>query len=248
LYDYFNNKNIRDFTAFVRIDKQIKDLFGDYLYVLNLLPKSDFNVELGWHPHFYDGIKVQKDSNIVIRELYELYYDCESIRNMKSVRIGGGFMDNNIMSVLNNLNFAIDSSCMPACKRDDDNRKYDWSSSGNNAYYPFIYDYQTPGDPHLGILEIPMTTILIPAPYDNFAKRRYINPAIRKEIFQPAFSRYCHFLPYIVLTFHPDQLIEGYEDDLYKYGMDNFISNMEFIEKEVGDVTYKSLSKCHTKS
>lgn len=228
LYTFFVDFGINAFTAFVRIDHQIKDLFDDYLYVLKKLPKSGFDVDIGWHPH------------CKANELVEIYQTLPVIKTMRSVRMGGAMMDNSIMASLVKMGFKVDSSAMPGCKRNDNRRKYDWSHCGNSTYYPGLVDYQSGGTPCHPILEVPMTTIPIQAPYGM--RRRYINPTIKHEIFSEAFSRYALFLPFIVVIFHPDQLLEGYEDDLYCYGMTNFVENMKFMKSVLGEVEYQSLA------
>lgn len=235
LFAYFEEKNTYNITAFVRIDNQIKSLFGDYLYVFNILPKTNLNIELGWHPHISDATRA-------VQEIYTIHHaNKDLLSKMKSVRMGGALMDNDIMATLSNRNFQIDSSALPSCYRDDEHRQYDWSITGNSAYSPFMHDYRCSGEPCHRITEIPMTTIYIEAPYDTSLQRRYLNPTIKNEIFQPAFANYCQYLPYAIIVFHPDQLISGYEDDLYRYGMDNFSANMEFIHKYTSN--YKTISQ-----
>jgi hypothetical protein len=240
LYEYFDKKGIRDFTAFVRIDNQVKNLFGDHLHVFNLLPPTP---DIGWHPHCCRNNLPEYDTDQIIREMWQVYISTHVVRECKVFRMGGAVMDGKILDALEKMGFLIDSSAMPGCQRDDAHRKYDWSITGNNNYVPGVEDHRCSGTPQRKIVEVPMTTIPIPAPYDKSVKRRYINPTIRKEIFQPAFAACCHFLPHLVVTFHPDQLMDGYEDDLYIYGISNFVDNMNFIHAELDDVNYKSLSR-----
>lgn len=243
LYEYFYKKSINKFTAFARIDNQIQDIFGNYLYVLDLLPNHQGS-EIGWHPHCYTKLDnkyyPEYNTDCIIRQLWKVFASTHKVREAKSFRMGGAIMDNKIMSTLEQMGFLIDSSALPGCERNDLHRKFDWTITGNSQYHPCKEDYRCSGSSPYKLLEVPMTTIPIAAPYDKITKRRYINPTIKSEIFKPYFYTYSHYLSHIVITFHPDQLIDGHEDDLYRYGMDNFISNMEFIQQNQ-DVNYKTL-------
>jgi hypothetical protein len=248
LYEYLESRNILNITAFVRIDNQVKDTFGDYLHVLNILPENrTIKTELGWHPHLYakhEKYELLKDSGLAIRQLWDIYHQNSIIRErMRCVRMGNAMMDNDIIATLNNMNFAVDSSALPGCVRNDQHRCFDWRTTGNSPYRPSFGDYRIAGDPHHKILEIPMTTMLIVTPYDKKNHRRYINPTIRKELFQTAIETYGRFMSHIVIVFHPDQLMSNYKDDLYDCGMDNFKENMDFIISNFENVRFKSLGQ-----
>lgn len=242
LKEYLSTHNITP-TCFVRIDQQIKDLFGDSLYVYYLLDEIGFPGIRGWHPHLYQKIdgKYQPtmDSHLACRQLRHTFYETTTVQKLRHVRIGGALMTNQIMSALDHMGFQVDSSALPGVHRKDAHRLIQWKHAGNTPYQPSFWDYQCAGEPHFKIWEIPMTTIPIVAPYDKCLQRRYINPTIRKEIFQQSLTNWISYLTQIVVVFHPDQIMEGYQDDLYHYGWDNFVANMSFLMKY--NPTFKTL-------
>jgi hypothetical protein len=45
------------------------------------------------------------------------------------------------------------------------------------------------------------------------------------------------------MLFHPDELLEGYSDDLLFYGFANFRRNFEFFRQVMGDIEFLTLNE-----
>lgn len=128
--------------------------------------------------------------------LWEIYNS--PMRKLKYVRVEQ--MNNSIMATLDSMNLQID--CSANC--------YEWKSTGNSPYHPFIHDCQCAGDPHYRIKEVPVTTI----------RGQLIDPMIKKELFEPIIDQ-CQFLTQIVISLDPNKLEEN--------GFANFETNITAI-------------------
>lgn len=109
-------------TFFVRTDYQTIEKFGNE-HVFNLIRKitKNFDVELGWHPHFFEKYKPIRNLKKLLDNLKDIWNKVEWIHHSKCVRIGSCQNSNEIMRWLAK-NFEIDSSAMPKCKREDEIR------------------------------------------------------------------------------------------------------------------------------
>jgi hypothetical protein len=241
-------------TAFVRVDQQLDKYFG-YLHlfekVLSAIDKSGRpEVEIGWHPHIYsrrgDKYEVAREDAFVAEMIEEVYSSVEEVHKMRCVRLGGNQGGDLIISTLDRLGFAIDSSAFPGRKQVDAHRHFDWSRCTNSPYHPSIDDYQRGDSVNHAILEIPITTIPFETPYDHSRKPRAVHPCFRNELFEKAIVENQHLLKklgFCVLLFHPDELIDGYTDDLYFNGFGNFRRNFECFCRVMGEVEFVTLSE-----
>ena len=241
-------------TAFVRIDDQISH-YHDDLFILEKVVSAierggSPNIELGWHPHLYAEIEgryvLARDEGLIAEDLLAIHSRVPSISAMKCVRIGALQGGNNVMRTLDRLGFAVDSSAFPGRSVRDDHRHFDWIRCDNRAYLPSIADYQVQGDVNYRLLEVPITTIPFRAPYDRIPTVRAINPCFRSELFQKAIADNedrLRQLGFCVLIFHPDELMHGYQDDLYRNGFENFSKNFVFFRKTMGDVKFLTVSE-----
>ncbi len=246
---FFKQHNIK-FTFFIRIDNQIKDIYGKYLGVYyrysdlweNLL--SDGN-ELGWHPHLY---KIDQDKYVPLQQT-ELCCDIlksgwdEIIKenlSIKCVRIGEAWHSTATMCQLNELGIQIDSTAVPKRKRNDGSRTFDWLISPNIPYHPCRSDYRKTGDESLNILEVPMTTALIKTNYDQKAIPRYLNPTFNSILFKMGIDNIFEDINKgdvsdLVLIFHPDELMNRPANDLYAYNWECFESNITYLLEKLSD-------------
>ena len=241
-------------TAFVRIDDQIRH-YRDDLFILEKVVSAIErggrpNIELGWHPHLYaerEGRYVlARDEVLIAEDLLAIHSRVAAISTMKSVRIGALQGGNSVMRTLDRLGFAVDSSAFPGRSVSDDHRHFDWTRCDNRPYLPSIADYQVQGAVNLRLLEVPITTIPFRAPYDRIPTVRAINPCFRSELFQKALADNedrLRQLGFCVLIFHPDELMHGYQDDLYRNGFENFSKNFVFFRKTMGDVKFLTVSE-----
>lgn len=221
LFDFIISSGIKKFTAFPRIDLQIEKTFNDFHHVEKMIPSID-GIEIGWHCHFINEKNNDiHEENEVIDQMRLIYHNSD-IRKCASVRVGGCFMTNRIIEFLDHCKFICDSTALPG-RMEDSKRKYDWSRCGNTCYKPSRIDYQTNGSNCFNITEVPMTTVI------GAGKRRYLNPCLKPEIFRQMIDFSLNYLNCLVIVFHADQLKNGYEDDFYKYGFDNFHNNMIYL-------------------
>ena len=241
-------------TAFVRIDDQIRH-YRDDLFILEKVVSAIErggrpNIELGWHPHVYaerEGrYALARDEALIAENLLAIHSRVAAISAMKCVRIGALQGGNSVMRTLDRLGFAVDSSAFPGRSVRDDHRHFDWSRCDNRPYLPSIADYQAQGAVNFRLLEVPITTIPFWAPYDRTPTVRAINPCFRSELFQKAIAENedrLRQLGFCVLIFHPDELMHGYQDDLYRNGFENFFKNFAFFRKTMGDVKFLTISE-----
>ena len=209
-------------TWFIRADPQLKDYYGSAAYLLeehrslwrNFAAGGD---EIGWHPHLYarreDGsYEPERNDGRLVTALRATYSDLvRGGHRLTSVRIGEAAGSNAIMQTLAELGLRVDSSAIPGRVRNDDARQFDWGTTPNAPYWPSTVDYRVPGTPALGILEVPMTSVLVKAPYDPKPLLRYANLAYRPAIFATAFetwfARTAASEAVVTLIFHPEELM-----------------------------------------
>jgi hypothetical protein len=173
-------------TWVLRVDEQVRLLYGDYAWVLSnyrdrLLQLENDGDELGWHPHFY---KYSQSHKKWYQELRDTRFQAEMLGGAyaafmrelpgraKSVRTGWIFHNNETMNKLSELGVEVDFSALPGMRtnvRENDPMPYnifDWYATGHVPYYPSISDYRRPADnggESLSILEIP-----------NFVSRSFV--------------------------------------------------------------------------
>ncbi|MEO6669102.1 MAG: hypothetical protein ABIN36_06480 [Ferruginibacter sp.] len=234
-------------TWFIRIDDQVKFFFGNRFYLFEEY-KSFWerslktNHELAWHPHVYE----QKGNEFVIPTSIDFCIDqISSLHNeiqtysldLRSFRNGEGWHTNETIQLIGRLGFAVDSTALPGMKRSGSHRM-NWEQAVNSPYFPSRENYQLPGE-DAGLLEMPMNTWWVRAPYDEQPKRRYMNPAIHSKIFaetleaNPLTASQGN-LNIITLISHPDEIVgQPAPDNLYGRTIENFIVNIRLLIDEV---------------
>ena len=226
-------------TWFVRADRFVEQQFGDCLAVVNrFMDKMDGLMvgghELGWMPQLPSGgtDKIQHED---LEAGYQRFR--EILPNLKSVRMGDCYHDNDSMQLLNMLGIRFDSSALPGREKHDGGWCMDWRKSPQFAYYPSCNDYSVPGSPQMTILEIPLSVAPILAPYDSKPLLRYVNPCYLENIWDAGLSELISTAPYLVCILHPDELVERATPGhpLIAYSCDTFISNIiRFLSRSAG--------------
>lgn len=203
-------------------------LFWKYKETINKL--IDEGHEIGWHPHVYTNKKGKWCQNTNKDEIvYELEYLLPYVHkyNLNIVRMGWGFHSNKIMKFLDKEGFLADSSAIPRKKYDWEESTIDWSLTPQHPYYPSLEDYRIPGKPHLNILELPMTTVILPAPNDTERVMRYINPAYKSHVFKKALEQF-NDREIVVLICHPYEILQRQNKHaLLASNPNDFYKNME---------------------
>lgn len=201
-------------TWFIRIDSQVEAIYGSALYAfekhaekINWLRENGH--EIGWHHHAYrqNGTtwEQETDESAICTNLL-IYGSLARSKNITAARMGWGQHTNASMEVIAALGFQCDSSAVPRPKYSWDKTVRDWSITGQEPYYPSAADYRITGEPHLPLLELPMSTVPLPLPGDTQPDViRYINAAYHPEVFSRAMEN-CGNAITILIT-HPYECI-----------------------------------------
>lgn len=257
--DIFERRGVRT-TWFVRADNQLDEVYGDpawllceYASIWSDLRRAGHSI--GWHPHVVrrdeNGLFVaETDDGRCADALRAIHASLAASGFTFTVsRIGEAFHGNESMRVLDELGMAVDSTAIPGRRRDDGARFFDWSGTPNRPYHPSVADYRVPGRPALSILEVPMTTMLVEAPYDGRPLPRYLNVAYHGEIFRAAVGRHLESLGegnhVIVTILHPEE-VWGPGHALYGHDLQTVEHNVDFfltLAGEYGDVRMATLDE-----
>lgn len=236
-------------TWFLRADNQLADVYGSpaYLFDAHAVLWQKLRLagdEIAWHPHLYhrepnagkfapdyDPQRCTDKLRATYAELRASGWECAS------VRIGEAFHSNEMMAALDEFGLMVDSTAIPGRVRSDAERRMDWGPTPNEPYHPSARDYRVPGADALGILEFPMTTVFIQAPYDSEPRRRYANLAYHAPLFTAAVERYLQErraaeieVSYLTLILHPDEVVARPEaHPLCAYSLAAVRSNLDFL-------------------
>ena len=219
---------------FIRIDSQISSIYGRPDFVLrrhaNILDWLRIHGhQVGWHHHayrFYGGSWSQETRvEIATREIRR-FGEIANRHGMSASRMGWGWHTNESIQVLDEIGFVVDSSCIPRPCYPWEANVRDWSRAPSWPYRPSRIDYQTPGEPSLQLLQIPMSTTHIPAPGDSEEVRRYINLAYRPEVFARALSN-LEKRELVVTITHPYELLQNsHKHSLIAFDMEVLRNNL----------------------
>jgi SAM-dependent methyltransferase len=229
-------------TWFIRIDSQIEALYGSATYVFDRhaskiawLKRNGH--EIGWHHHAYvydrkrERWDEESDEKIICGNLRK--YGRIALKNgIKIARMGWGFHTNKTIKVLDEMGFRIDSTAIPRPKYRWNDRACDWSVSPQHPYNPSVRDYRVPGDPHLAICEMPMTTTVIPMQTDTEKDViRYVELAYDSKIFKKALDSISD-IDQTVLIFHPHKILKKARGKgRARYNTDNIRRNLATLSR-----------------
>jgi hypothetical protein len=248
-------------TWFVRADNQLSEVYGDAAWLLHEHDRmwSDLRRDghsIGWHPHvvthdqtgFFVAETDDSRCAVALRTIYKSL--SASGFPFAASRIGEAFHGNESMRALADLGITIDSTAIPGRRRDDASRRFDWSGTPNRPYRPSAADYRVHGTPALPIIEIPMTSVPVKAPYDSRPLLRYLNLAYREDIFNAAFQRHIESLEegeHVVVTIlHPEETHGPHGHALYAHDLGAVASNIEHLftaAGSYGDVAVTTLDE-----
>ena len=230
-------------TWFIRADGQLKSILGTAAYLLERY--EDFwatlreaGHELAWHPHLYRQprsdapAEMITDQNEAEEELRSLWSEVEGALPCNSFRNGEGWHTPQTYTAVEELGFRCDSTAIPG-RAGRNGHPMRWEGAPNEAYYPSISELCESG-PERQMLELPMNTWMVQAPYDDAPKLRYINPAWHPEIFADAVENWentrkisSHKMSIWVMIFHPDEVFGGRQKDhLYARSREALSTNL----------------------
>jgi len=251
-------------TWFVRADGQLESILGDASYLLHKYDSWWSNVrnaghEIAWHPHLYrqsrseDEVVIINDPAEAKDELERLWTNVRTSLRATSFRNGEGWHTQETYATVERLGFLCDSTAIPG-RIGGAGHPMNWEGAPNRPYFPSPADLRKAG-PLRALLELPMNTWVVKAPYDAAPLIRYINPAVHPKIFAKALQNWENtrkFLPYelhiSVMIFHPDEVLatQG-EDQLYSRSAaalcSNLVSFNESLQRVGIDAEWVTLSQ-----
>lgn len=241
-------------TWFIRIDKQIQDVYGraDYIFVKHqdkVKWLSDNGHEIGWHYHAYklDGDRwVQNiDEEVILSEINR-YGEIARGLGLRISRMGWGYHTNRTLQMTFSKGFLIDSSAIPRPKYTWETIVRDWSITPNHSYFPGQDDYRTDVGIKTGVLEVPINTAYLRLETDTDKVKRYINISYKHNYFRDAINDLVD-LPIIVSVTHPYELIPNkVSHALLSFDIAELELNLQFLlEKQF---TFKTMSSIYNKS
>ena len=182
-------------TWFIRLDEHIGEIFGkpDFIFSkhydkIKWLRNNGHQV--AWHFHSYrkyrGSWKQNRDNHEVAEELKRVIKFVK-LHNLEMLRMGWAYHTDLTFSTIAALGVKTDCSAMPRPNYIWDNSLRDWTTTSVIPYFPSRTDYRIAGEENYGVLELPIYTLPIAAPYDTTSLvLRYLNPAYHKDIFQRA--------------------------------------------------------------
>lgn len=218
-------------TWFIRMDGQLRGAFGDSLHLV--WEHEDFwrtvqgaGDELAWHPHLYRQSRADQEPEILsdpveaVEELHRLWEDVAgAFFAPTAFRNGEGWHCAATYSAVESFGLVCDSTAIPG-RYGPSGHPMNWQGAPNQPYFPDQADLRRPG-PTRPLLEVPLTTWRVRAPYDRQPQLRYINPAIHEELFATALDDWERIadasgsgLMVWTLILHPDDAMPGPEDDM----------------------------------
>jgi hypothetical protein len=230
-------------TWFVRADGQLESILGNAAYLLETYATFWTNVkkagdEVAWHPHLYRQQK-SEDAAVIITdpleakdELERLWSKLNTILASTAFRNGEGWHTPDTYATVERLGFRCDSTAIPG-RRGGNGHPMNWEGAPNQPYFPVADDLCKPG-PQRTLLELPMNTWQLRAPYDDAPRVRYMNPAVHAHLFASTLKTWengCDASPsdlYIwVMIFHPDEVLATQGDDaLYSRSTQALCANL----------------------
>lgn len=231
-------------TWFVRADGQLRRWFGGSAYLLHAYGDLWDRVvrqgsELAWHPHLYKA-EPRTGETVLIDDACEA---CDELCGIwgelgeasfapVSFRNGEAWQSKEILATIEALGIRNDSSAVPG-RRGGNGHPMDWMGTPTTPYFPDREDIRRPG-PFRPILEMPMSTWTLRAPWDSEAVTRYINPAVHEVLFVDALERLRRAqtgepggLRVWVLVMHPEEVAPATQrDGLISHSVDAVLANV----------------------
>jgi len=238
-------------TWFIRADGQLESILGNTAYLLEEFSSFWATVrrlrhEIGWHPHLYRQAR-REDRAVIITNPEEAEDELERLWNQlkpdfpaAAFRHGEGWHTSETYSLVERLGFRCDSTAIPG-RKGARGHPMNWEGAPNQPYFPAQKDLCRAG-PERRLLEVPMNSWLVQAPYDSAPRVRYMNPAIHPHLFAEALRNWenaCNTLPgdlcIWVMIFHPDEVLADQgADALYSRSPNDLCANLASLAQNLG--------------
>jgi len=252
-------------TWFLRVDGQLRQAFGDALHLVRKFEAfwqgvQNAGDELAWHPHLYDlsrgdgtldiltdPVRLEEELQLLWNQLQGSFFVPTAFRN------GEGWHTKASLSIVKHLGITVDSTAIPG-RKGSGSHPLDWIGTPNQPYFPDDEDIRRPGGKG-SLLEMPISTWRLQAPYDDVPKIRYMNPAVHEGLFTAAVSGWREswrnsadgsFFIW-TMVFHPDDVLpEAGRDLLYARSWETVARNVKTVAdaiRDLGDdVTFGTVS------
>jgi hypothetical protein len=232
-------------TWFLRADGQLESVFGSALYLVERFAALWNEMrceghEFGWHPHLYrqpgpgSPFELITNPRQAADEILRLWPAVKiGCLPFSAFRNGEGWHDGLTLETIEGLGFWLDSTAIPG-RIGPAGHPMNWATTPSGPYFPDRVDIRVPGG-RRGVLEIPISTWHLQAPFDSSPKVRYINPAFHPELFhqglQSVRSRFNGGdLRIWTLVVHPDEAFAGSPaDQLYSRSPRAVRTNLELL-------------------
>lgn len=243
-------------TWFIRADGQLETVLGSAAVLLEQFQPFWATVrqakhELAWHPHLYrqgrreDPATIISDPNEAQDELERLWGKLSAYFPATSFRHGEGWHNPTTYATVEKFGFQCDSTAIPG-RRGSEGHPMNWERSPNRPYFPKYDNLCEPGSERQ-LLEIPMNTWLVHAPYDKAPRLRYMNPAVHPEIFARALQNWENTREIApnetcvwVMIFHPDEVLPNQgRDHLYSRSLQSLFTNLAAFQRSLVRVDSK---------
>jgi hypothetical protein len=232
---------------FVRADGQLESVLGNAAYLLETYDNFWTKVqgagdEVGWHPHLYRQA-TKEDSALLITdplqaqdELERLWSKLNTTFHPTAFRNGEGWHTPETYATVERFGFRCDSTAIPG-RTGGSGHPMNWANAPNQPYFPAAKDLCNPG-PEREMLELPMNTWPLQAPYDPAPRERYMNPAVHPHLFAHAVKNWENAcaapadLSVWVMIFHPDEVLSTRGGDaLYSRSTQALCANLVLISE-----------------
>jgi len=154
--------------------------------------------------------------------------------NPTSSRIMGCAASNDLISVLSNSGFKVDSSAIPKRCRTK-TIEFDWLSTPPTPYFPSLIDYRIPAKKTSRshkILEVPLSTMKTQTSYDKFPVLRYFDLCFNQKIITENIEEVIMRNKILVTIIHPNQLLPKTKKcELYSKDTTEFAENLSRMTK-----------------
>ena len=231
---------------FIRADGQLESIFGNAAHLLETYVEfwrevRRYGHETAWHPHLYRQSNPGEEAVLISDpleaqdELQRLWYELKTTFQPITFRNGEGWHTTETYSIVERLGFRCDSTAIPG-RRGRNGHPMNWEGSPNQPYFPAA-DNPCMRGPARQMLELPMNTWLLQAPYDDAPRTRYMNPAVHPHLFANSLRNWenaCNVLrsdlSVWVMIFHPDEVLASrVVDGLYSRSIRDLCTNLAAI-------------------
>lgn len=243
-------------TWFVRADGQLESILGTPLYLLEKYASFWSTVkasghEIGWHPHLYlqpspdDAAALIKDPQAAQDELERLWSQMKVHFHATAFRNGEGWHTAETYEAVERFGFRCDSTAIPG-RSGTAEHPMNWNGAPNQPYFPDSKNLCEGGSSR-PMLEVPMNTWLLQAPYERAPRVRYINPAVRRGLFAEALKNWenackasASELSVWAMIFHPDEVLPSQNADLlYSHSVSELCVNLHSIVESLQRLEHK---------